>query len=180
MDFDLDLSIDVLRRTPAALQNLLGGLADPWTKGVEGPDTFSPFDVVGHLIDGEETDWIPRARIILARARPPRFEPYDRFRHRSRNRGRSIDSLLEEFQGLRDANLQLLRSWSLTPQDLELPGEHPSLGPVTLSQLLAGWVVHDLGHIAQVVRVMAKQYRGAVGPWVPFLPVLTDHELPRS
>jgi len=180
MDFDLDLSIDVLRRTPATLQNLLGGLTDPWTKSVEGPDTFSPFDVVGHLIDGEETDWIPRARIILARARPPRFEPYDRFRHRSRNRGRSIDSLLEEFQGLRDANLQLLRSWSLTPQDLELPGEHPSLGPVTLSELLAGWVVHDLGHVAQVVRVMAKQYRGAVGPWVPFLPVLTDHEVPRS
>jgi len=180
MDFDLDLSIDVLRRTPATLQTLLGGLADPWTQGAEGPDTFSPFDVVGHLIDGEETDWIPRARIILAGNRPPRFERYDRFRHRSRNRGRSLDSLLEEFQGLRDANLRLLRSWSLTAQDLALPGEHPSLGQVTLAQLLAGWVVHDLGHIAQVVRVMAKQYRAAVGPWVPYLPVLTDHEVPRS
>ena len=180
MDFDPDLSIDVLRRTPAALQSLLGGLTDPWTKGVEGPDTFSPFDVVGHLIDGEETDWIPRARIILARGRPPRFEPYDRFRHRGRNRGRSIDSLLEEFQRLRDGNLQLLRSWNLTAQDLALPGEHPSLGQVTLAQLLAAWVVHDLGHIAQAARAMAKQYRGAVGPWVPYLPVLTDHEVPRS
>jgi len=180
MEFDVVHAADILGRTPATLSALLLDVGDNWARAAEGPDTFSPFDVVGHLIDGEETDWIPRARIILARRRPPRFEPYDRFRHRSRNPGRTMGSLLEEFRGLRDANLQLLRSWDLTPGDLELPGEHPSLGPVTLAQLLAAWVVHDLGHIAQTVRVMAKQYRAAVGPWVPYLPVLTDHEVPRS
>jgi len=180
MNFDLELSVDVLARTPATLQSLLGGLTDPWTRGNEGPDTFSPFDVVGHLIDGEETDWIPRARIILARGQSLRFDRYDRFRHRARNVDRSLASLLEEFAELRAGSLALLRSWHLTATELDLPGEHPSLGPVTLRQLLAAWVVHDLGHIAQTVRVMAKQYSSDVGPWVPYLPVLTDHLVPRS
>jgi hypothetical protein len=180
MEFDLDLSTDVLARTPATLQTLLGGLAEPWIRGVEGPDTFSPFDVIGHLIDGEETDWIPRARIILARGPDLDFERYDRFRHRARNVSRSLSSLLQEFALLRADNLELLRSWRLTAADLDLPGVHPTFGRVTLRELLAAWVVHDLGHVAQVVRVMAKQYRDAVGPWVPFLPVLTDHAAPRS
>ena len=180
MDFDLDLSTRVLARTPAAVCALLEGLPDPWTQTTEGPETFSAFDVVGHLIDGEETDWIPRARIILAGGPDPRFEPYDRFRHRTRNAGRTLDSLLEEFAALRNASLELLGSWRLTPASLELPGIHPSLGRVTLRQLLASWVVHDLGHLAQISRVMAKQLRGEVGPWEPFLPVLTDHETPRS
>jgi len=180
MTFDLDLSLDVLARTPRTLQSLLGGLADPWVRGTEGPDTFSPFDVVGHLIDGEETDWIQRARIILARGPDRRFHPYDRFRHRTRNAGRTLQSLLDEFARLRADNLEVLRAWRLTPADLDLQGEHPSFGPVTLRQLFATWVVHDLGHIAQVVRVMAKQYSGEVGPWVAYLPVLTDHPTPRS
>jgi len=180
MDFDLDRSIDLLARTPPTLNELLKGLAEAWIRGTEGPDTFSPFDVVGHLIDGEETDWIPRARIILARGPRPQFEPYDRFRHRTRNGNRSLASLLDELASLRADNLDLLRSWQLTPADLDLPGLHPSLGPVTLRQLLAAWVVHDLGHIAQAVRVMAKQYTGEVGPWAPYLPVLTDHLAPRS
>ncbi|MFI5209042.1 MAG: DinB family protein [Gemmatimonadales bacterium] len=180
MNFDLELSTQVLARTPATLHALLHGLPDSLARSGEGPDTFSPFDVVGHLIDGEETDWIPRARIILARGPNPLFEPYDRFRHRARNAGRSLSSLLQEFDRLRQANLELLRSWQLTPATLELPGLHPTLGPVTLRQLLATWVVHDLGHLAQVARVMAKQFRGEVGPWQPFLPVLTDHETPRS
>jgi DinB family protein len=180
MNFDLELSTQVLTRTPGTLNALLEGLPDPWIRGVEGPDTFSPFDVVGHLIDGEETDWIPRARIILARGPNPVFEPYDRFRHRARNAGRTLHSLLEEFARLRRDNLVLLRSWDLNPAALDLPGIHPSLGPVTLGQLLSAWVVHDLEHLAQVARVMAKQLREEVGPWVPFLPVLTDHETPRS
>jgi hypothetical protein len=180
MEFDLDLSVDMLRRTPATLMALLDGLAEPWARGSEGAEKFSPFDVVGHLIDGEETDWIPRARIILARGVDPRFEPYDRFRHRTRNRDRSLSSLLSEFARLRAANLELLRSWRLTAVELDLPGVHPSLGRVTLRQLLASWVVHDLGHLAQVARVMAKQYREAVGPWIPFMPVLTDHDVARS
>jgi DinB family protein len=180
VQFNLDLSIDVLQRSPATLRALLQDVGTPWARGTEGPDTFSPFDVVGHLIDGEETDWIPRARIILARGSSLRFEPYDRFRHRARNSSRTLESLLAEFAELRTRNLALLRSWHLTDADLDLPGEHPSLGPVTLRQLLAAWVVHDLEHLAQVARVMAKQYRQEVGPWLPYLPVLTDHEVPRS
>ena len=180
MNFDLARAIDVLRRTPAALQSLLQGIDRTWSDAREGPDTFSPFDVVGHLIDGEETDWIPRARIVLSREPGARFEPYDRFRHRERNRGRTLESLLDEFARLRAANLELLQSWRLTEAELQLTAEHPSLGRVTLKQLLAAWVAHDLGHIAQVSRVMAKQYADDVGPWVPFLPILTDHLTPRS
>src|SRR5882724_4877919 len=180
MNFDLELSTQVLAKTPSALHALLDGLPAPWTRGTEGPDTFSPFDVVGHLIDGEETDWIPRARIILAKGPSLRFEPYDRFRHKSRNADRSLESLLTEFATLRATNLELLRSWNLTARELDLPGEHPSLGRVMLRQLLAAWVVHDLEHLAQVARVMAKQYGAEVGPWTPYLPVLTDHTLPRS
>ena len=180
MKFDLDPSIEVLRRSPETLRALLDGLGEPWVRGTEGPETFSPFDVVGHLIDGEETDWIPRARIILAKGTDLRFEPYDRFRHRARNAGRTLASLLAEFARLRAANLELVRSWKLTSRELDLPGEHPSLGRVTLRQLLAAWVVHDLEHLAQVARVMAKQYGAEVGPWTPYLPVLTDHPLPRS
>jgi hypothetical protein len=178
--FDLDRSAEVLARTPATLRALLTGLSPEWIRGTEGPDTFSPFDVIGHLIDGEETDWIPRAKIILAGGPNPAFEPYDRFRHRARNAGRALESLLDELAALRAANLDLLRSWRLTEAELDLPGIHPMFGRVTLRQLLAGWVVHDLGHVAQVSRVMAKQYRDEVGPWLAFMPVLTDHERPRS
>src|SRR5438094_878203 len=180
MDFDLDLAIAVLRRSPGTLRALLDCLSDSWIRANEGPETFSPFDVVGHLIDGEETDWIPRARIILAQGPELRFEPYDRFRHRARNVGRSAASLLAEFARLRTANVQQLESWNLTATELDLPGEHPTLGRVTLRQLLAAWVVHDLGHVAQVAWVVAKQYRDQVGPCIPFLPVLTDHPVPRS
>lgn len=180
MAFDLAVSMDVLGRTPAALQALLEGLAEPMIRGNEGPDTFSPFDVVGHLIDGDETDWMTRARIILARGKEPRFEPYDRFRHKTRNKGRSLQSLLDEFARLRGENVAQLRGWKLTDTQLDLTGIHPTFGRVTLRQLLAAWVVHDLGHIAQVARVMAKQSKDDVGPWARFEPVLTDHERPRS
>lgn len=178
--FDVESAIDLLRRTPGTLRELLGDIDERWSRATEGPDTFSPFDIVGHLIDGEETDWVPRARIILARGPNPAFEPYDRFRHRARNAGRSLESLLDEFARLRAANLELVRSWKLTADQLELPGMHPELGRVTLGQLLATWVVHDLGHLAQAARVMAKQYREAIGPWAPYLPVVTDHPTPRS
>jgi len=180
MTFDLERSTEVLARTPGALRALLSGLPDAWIRGTEGPDTFSAFDVTGHLIDGEETDWIPRAKIILAGGPNPAFEPYDRFRHRARNVGRTLESLLDEFASLRVANLDLLHSWRLIGDQLELPGIHPTFGRVTLRQLLAAWVVHDLGHVAQIARVMAKQYKEEVGPWLEFMPVLTDHERPRS
>lgn len=178
--FDLNAATEVLGRTPATLRALLIGIDGEWARGTEGPDTFSPFDVVGHLIDGEETDWIPRAKIVLAQGANRTFEPYDRFRHRARNAGRTLESLLDEFARCRADSLRTLASWNLTGRQLDLTANHPRLGPVTLRQLLAAWVVHDLGHIAQVVRVMAKQYRADVGPWVPYLPVLTDHEKPRS
>jgi hypothetical protein len=180
MKFDLSSGIAILSRTPLAIRELLDGLGPEWTTPNEGPDTFSVFDVVGHLIDGEETDWIPRARIILSQEPNATFEPYDRFRHYARNRGRTLVSLVEEFDVLRAANLDLLKSWNLSGRELALTASHPALGAVTMSQLLGAWVVHDLGHIAQIARVMAKQYSDEVGPWVPYLPILTDHEKPRS
>lgn len=180
MRFELATAMDVLRRTPATLRALLDGLGDAWARNNEGRDTFSPFDVVGHLIDGEETDWMPRAHIILSRDPTATFVPYDRFRHYARNRDRTLASLLEEFAELRAANVRRLASWNPGDAELDLRAVHPSLGSVTLRQLLASWVVHDLGHVAQVARVMAKQYRDEVGPWVQYLPVLTDREAPRS
>ncbi|HEX5004687.1 MAG TPA: DinB family protein [Gemmatimonadales bacterium] len=179
-EFVLGEAVDQLRRTPPVLAAMLEGLPDPWVRANEGPDTFSPFDVVGHLIDGEETDWLVRARIILDRGSDPRFEPYDRFRHRARNAGRTPASLLDEFARLRAANLATLESWRLGAAELALEGIHPTFGPVTLRQLLAAWVVHDLGHLAQVSRVMAKRYRVDVGPWAKFLPVLGDRVTPSS
>jgi DinB superfamily len=172
MTFQLLDAIAVLERTPAAFRALLGGLSDRWIAGNEGPDTFSPFDNLGHLIHGERAGWIPRARIILAQAPDRRFEPYDRFAQVRESQGKSLADLLDEFADLRGKNLATLRRWSLSDRDLALEGDHPEFGRVTLRQLLATWVAHDLGHIAQTTRVMAKQYRETVGPWRAYLPVL--------
>ncbi len=172
MPFDLDDEIALLERTPATFRALLAGLSDAWIAAKEGPETFSPFDNLGHLIHGERTDWIPRARIILARGAHRTFEPYDRFAQVRESRGKSVAMLLDEFEALRAENIATLRSWDLTERELSLEGEHPSLGPVTLRQLLATWVVHDLGHLAQTARVMAKRHREAVGPWRAYLPIL--------
>ena len=172
MDFHLPHALQVLERTPATFRALLGGLADAWTAPSEGPETFSAFDNVGHLIHGERTDWIPRARIILAQGPDRRFEPYDRFAQYRESQGKSMADLLDEFESLRAGNLATLREWRLSERELALQGEHPALGTVTLRQLLSAWVVHDLGHLAQTARVMAKQYRDAVGPWREYLPVL--------
>jgi len=163
VNFEVDLAIEVLERTPPALAALLGGVSESWIRGTEGPDTFSSFDVVGHLIDGEETDWIPRARIILARGENLRFEPYDRFRHKHRNTGRSLTMLLAEFADLRKQNLKLLRSWKLTSKQLSLPGEHPSLGPVTLAQLLAActiWVTLRRSRASSPSNTAIRSVRG--------------------
>jgi hypothetical protein len=170
--FDLASATKVLERTPATLRALLTGLSGDWTDATEGPDTWSPFDVVGHLIHGERTDWIPRGRIILAAGSDRTFTPYDRFAQFEESRGRSLPDLLEEFARLRADNLVTLAGWKVTEVQLALTGEHPSLGTVTLRQLLATWVAHDLGHIAQVTRVMAKRYRDEVGPWREYLPIL--------
>jgi hypothetical protein len=178
--YDLPRAIEILERTPSVLRALLSGLNDEWIRGTEGPETFSAFDVVGHLIDGEETDWMVRARIILEQGESRPFDRYDRFRHWKRNVGKSLNSLLDEFAELRAENLKELKGLRLDEKKLDLRGTHPVLGPVTLRQLMAGWVVHDLGHLAQISRVMAKQYKEEVGPWLQFMPVLTDHEKPRS
>ena len=172
MQFQLTLGIEILERTPATFRALLGGLPEAWTAANEGPDTFSAFDNVGHLIHGERTDWIPRARIILAQEAVRRFEPFDRFAQYRESEGKNLAELLDEFARLRRDNLEVLRGWRLSDRQLALEGEHPELGTVTLGQLLAAWVAHDLGHVAQTTRVLAKQYREAVGPWRAYLPVL--------
>ena len=165
MEFRLDDTVAVLERTPAVLRALLHGLPDRWTAPNEGPETWSPDDVVGHLIHGERTDWIPRARIMLAQGASVRFEPFDRFAQLADPQPRPLGELLETFASLREANLSTLRGWGLTAEQLTLRGEHPELGAVTLRQHLATWAVHDLTHLAQIGRTMAKQYRDAVGPW---------------
>jgi DinB superfamily len=174
MEFDLPRSIAVLSRTPATLSSLLLGLDDAWVRAAEGPGTWSPYDVVGHLLHGEHADWIPRARIILAAGAHRRFDPYDRTAHFTESTGRTMDTLLMDFASARAANLATLAGWQLTQQQLDLQGEHPAFGAVTLRQLLATWVAHDLGHLVQVSRVMAHQYREAVGPWRAYLSVLAD------
>lgn len=173
MDFDLDDAIRILERTPALLRTWLADLPDAWIRADEGPDTWSPFDVVGHLVDGDDTDWMTRVRRILGPPEERRFEPYDRFRHLERNRGRTLAELLDAFTTLRAENLRALAALDLGPTDLERTGIHPEFGEVTLAQLLATWVAHDLGHSAQIARVLAKQYRTAVGPWTAYLPILT-------
>src|SRR5689334_20166328 len=173
MDLSLAAGIEVLTRTPDTLEKMLRGLSSDWITRNEGPDTWSPQDIVGHLIHAEETDWIPRATMILSKGESQTFEPFDRFAQANRFVGWSLERLLGRFAELRAASVRTLRGWNLTPGQLDLRGRHPELGPVTLSQLIACWVVHDLGHIAQVARVMAKQYGDAVGPWKAYLPVLT-------
>ena len=172
MDFDLAAGLAVLDRTPRTLQAMLAGLPPVWTDATEGPDTWSPYTIVGHLLHGERTDWIPRAELILAERADRRFAPYDRFAQFHESQGKSLAELLEDFARIRAANVKTLAAWRLTGAQLALEGEHPVFGPVTLGQLLATWVTHDLGHIAQTARVMAKQYRDAVGPWRAYLPVL--------
>jgi hypothetical protein len=173
MELRVEDAVPVLRRTPGTLRAMLDGLPDGWIDASEGPDTWSPYVVVGHLIHGERTDWIPRAEIILAQGPDRRFTPYDRFAQFRESEGKPLADLLDEFARLRAENVATLEGWHLTDTQLALTGEHPEFGSVTLAQLLATWVAHDLGHVAQTARVMAKQYREAVGPWAAYLPILT-------
>ena len=172
MEFDLTLGTAILERTPRALRAMLEGLPAEWIDATEGPETWSPYIIVGHLIHGERTDWIPRAQIILAKGKDRRFTPFDRFAQFRESEGKLLTNLLDEFEQLRSENVAKLTSWRLTDEQMQLEGEHPAFGAVTMRQLLATWVAHDLGHIAQVARVMAKQYRDAVGPWREYLPVM--------
>lgn len=173
MEFDLDDGLAVLERTPNVLCVLLIGLPDVWTRQNEGPETWSPREVIGHLIEGERSDWIPRARIVLAQGPSTSFVPFDRTAHqRSMNAEVPLEELVETFTRLRAGNLEILRQWRLTPAQLELTGIHPEFGSVTLRQHLSTWVAHDLGHLLQITRTMARQYRDAVGPWRAYLSAL--------
>jgi len=171
--FSLEEAIPLLERTPRVIDAMLHGLPDVWLRCNEGVDTFSPFDVVGHLIHGEKTDWMPRARMILATGEERAFEPFDRFAQTDASRGKTLDQLLEEFAALRAANVASLGGLALTTPDLDRRGKHPKLGTVTLRQLLAAWVAHDLDHVIQIARVMGRQYTDEVGPWTAHLRIIS-------
>ena len=172
MEQNLSKTIALLSRTPAALNVLLRDLPEDWTSGKEGENTWSAFDVVGHLIHGEHTDWIPRLKRILDSGESKAFDRFDRFAQERESAGKTLPQLLDEFARLRSGNLELLRGMGLRPEDMERRGLHPALGTVTLSQLLATWAAHDLTHLHQISRVMAHQYGEAVGPWSRYLGVL--------
>jgi hypothetical protein len=169
---NLDETVALLARTPASLDAFLRGLPQVWTHRNEGHNTWSVFEVIGHLIFGERTDWMPRVRIILRAGDKETFEPFDRNGHAREIEGKTLAKLLDEFARLRAENLVALEALKLSPSDLERRGRHPSQGIVTLSELLAAWAVHDLTHLHQISRIMASQYREAVGEWSPFLGVL--------
>jgi len=172
MRFQLDEAIDQLNRTPTVLRAMLTDLPEPWVLSHYGEGTFSPFDVVGHLIHGERTDWIPRARIILEHGERIPFEPFDRYAMFEASRGKKMAELLDTFAALRADNLIALRAMKLTPVELAFCGTHPTFGRVTMEELLATWVAHDLNHVAQIAKAMAFQYAGVVGPWREYLRIL--------
>lgn len=173
MKYNTDEAVAILKRTPAALRVLLEGLNDEWIMNNEGPETFSPFDVLGHLIHGEKTDWAARTKVILESGNTKTFVPWDRFAQYEESKGKTLNDLLNEFEKVRNENMQWIASLNLTEADLDKTGVHPSLGEVTLRNLLATWVVHDLTHIAQITRVMSKQYKEEMGPWPQFFRILS-------
>jgi len=166
-------AVAILARTPATLDTLLRGLPDDWIAATEGGDTWSPFDVIGHLIHGERTDWVPRAKMIVAHGETRAFEKFDRFAQFAVSQGRTLASLLDELSTLRQDNLRELAALRLTDADLDRRGRHPELGGVTLRQLLATWVAHDLDHVVQISRVLARQYSDEVGPWRAYLRIIS-------
>ncbi len=174
-NFNLEKSIALLERTPRAYRELYYGLGHNWTNINEGPDTWSAFDIIGHLIHGELTDWIPRARIMISDDEGSKLlEPFDRFAQKELSKGKTIEQLLDEFERLRKDNLVTLRSWNLTEQQLDSTAIHPELGTVTLSQHLSTWTIHDMGHLYQLSRVMVKHYAEDVGPWKAYSRILRE------
>jgi len=173
MDYQYEDAVEILRRTPVTLTALLRGLPEAWTTSTAGPDTWSAYDIVGHLLHGDETDWIARARIILEHGEQRPFDSFNRTAMFDKYQGHTLDQLLAAFAEIRAHNLAALNELRITPERLTRTGAHPALGTVTLSQLLATWVVHDLNHIGQIVEVMSRQYAEAVGPWSAYLAILT-------
>jgi hypothetical protein len=176
MKFDINKSIEILERTPSVIEAMLKGISKDWVINNEGGETWSPYDVVGHLINAEKTDWLPRMEVILSNNKDKIFPPFDRFAQFKESKGKSLQTLMQEFKTLRKKSIVKLRAQKLTPADLLKKGIHPAFGKVTLKQLLATWVVHDFTHITQITRVMAKQYKTEVGPWVEYLSVLKNNK----
>ena len=174
MKFELREAFEILERTPGVLASLLQGLATSWVANNEGPDTFSPIDVLGHLMHGEKTDWVERIKIIMEHGESKPFEPFDRFGHQAEIEGKPSGVLLQGFHALRVKNLRYVHDLKLDEAKLALTGTHPELGTVTVQQLMSTWAVHDLSHIGQIVRVMARQYAAETGPWKEYLPILPD------
>jgi hypothetical protein len=170
--FDLELAIEILSRTPAILKAWLGNLPEEWSRYKSEEESWNAFDIVGHFVHGEKTDWIPRAQIILQREGIKEFEPFDRYAQYEESKGKTIENLLAEFSQLREMNIDILRGFNLQPDDYELKGKHPELGTVNLRQLISTWVVHDLDHLSQIAQEMAKRYKKEVGPWLEYLGVL--------
>jgi len=172
MKYQLDQAIEILERTPVVLENLLANLSADWITATEGGETWSPYDVVGHLIHGERTDWPERIQKIIDPQQDNHFRPFDRFAQFQESQGKSLQQLLDEFAQLREKNLTMLRELHLNENDLDKTGIHPAFGEVTLRQLLSTWTTHDLNHLAQIARVLAKQYSEEVGPWKQYLRIL--------
>ena len=172
MKFDLERSIEVLAATPGTVRALLADLSEEWTASKGDRDNWEPYDIIGHYIYAEEADWIPRAKVILAQADDRTFPPFDRYGQFERSDEESLADRLDEFARIRNENIEILRSWELVDVELELKGVHPEFGEVSLRQLIATWVVHDLTHIRQIVTVLAKRYDEAVGPWKDYLSIL--------
>lgn len=172
MKFDLNRSLEILASTPAVLEALLSNLSDEWLHSNEGPDTWSPYDIAGHLVHGERSDWMERTNIILF-GDDKYFKKFDRFAQFTESKGKTIHVLLAEFRKLREKNIEHVKSLQLTKDKLNMTGIHPAFGEVTLRQLLATWTVHDMNHLAQISRVLAKQYREETGPWIEYLPLLS-------
>ena len=174
VNFNLKDAKEILERTPVVLISLLSGLSDRWIYNNEGGESWNPYDIVGHLIHGEKKDWIQRAKIILGYGEDKPFEPFDRFAQFKDSEGKTLNDLLEEFATLRKSNINVLNKLNLDENDFNKKGIHPEFGKVTLKQLLSTWVVHDLSHIRQISRVMAKQYKNEIGPWKKYLPVINE------
>lgn len=174
MNFTIEKSIEILERTPAVLETMLKNISADWTENNEGGETWRVFDVLGHLVHGEKTDWMARMEIILSDREDKTFKPFDRFAQFEDSKGKTLSELLDEFKRLRRENIEILRSKKLTAESFGKKGIHPAFGEVTLAQLLATWTVHDLDHISQIARVMAKQFKETVGPWKEYLKILNS------
>ncbi len=171
MEYDIDIAVPILRKTPHVLKLLLSGLDEGWVMQNEGGNSWSAYDIIGHLIHGENTDWMPRIKLTVQNNNAT-YKPFDRFAQFENSKGKTLQQLLDEFEKLREKNLNELKEMGLTENDYDHKAKHPEFGEVTLKQLLATWVVHDLSHIAQTARVIAKQYKDEVGPWKNYIPLI--------